>query len=79
MADPMISPLNGDFHGFPPTILLTGTRDLLLSNTVRTEQKLLQSGVPANLVVFEGMSHFQFTINDQIPEDRQLSRNWVRS
>ena len=21
MADPMISPLNGDFHGFPPTIL----------------------------------------------------------
>ncbi|HVE20948.1 MAG TPA: alpha/beta hydrolase [Acidocella sp.] len=71
MADPMISPLNGDFHGFPPTILLTGTRDLLLSNTVRTEQKLLQSGVPANLLVFEGMSHFQFTINDQIPEDRQ--------
>jgi hypothetical protein len=27
--------------------------------------------VPANLLVFEGMSHFQFTINDQIPEDRQ--------
>lgn len=71
MADPMISPLNGDFHGFPPTILTTGTRDLLLSNTVRTHQKLLQSGVQANLLVFEGMSHFQFTIDDLIPEDRQ--------
>jgi acetyl esterase/lipase len=71
MADPMISPLNGDFHGFPPTILLTGTRDLLLSNTVRTHQKLLQSGVQAELLVFEGMSHFQFTLSDLIPEDRE--------
>jgi monoterpene epsilon-lactone hydrolase len=43
LADPMLSPLNGDFHGFPPAILTTGTRDLLLSNTVRTHQKLLQS------------------------------------
>jgi len=71
MADPMISPLNGDFHGFPPAILATGTRDLMLSNTVRTHQKLLQSGVQANLLVFEGMSHAQFSIDDRIPEDRQ--------
>ncbi len=71
MADPMISPLNGDLHGFPPTILTTGTRDLLLSDTVRTHQKLLQSGVQANLRVFEGMSHNQFALDDRIPEDRQ--------
>jgi acetyl esterase/lipase len=71
MADPMISPLLGDFHGFPPTILATGTRDLMLSNTVRTQQKLLQSGVQAELLVFEGMSHAQFAIDDRIPEDRQ--------
>jgi acetyl esterase/lipase len=71
MADPMISPINGDLHGFPPTILTTGTRDLLLSNTVRTHQKLLQSGVEANLLVFEGMSHAQFTRDDRIPEDQQ--------
>ncbi|MDB5479398.1 MAG: Alpha/beta hydrolase fold-3 domain protein [Caulobacteraceae bacterium] len=71
MADPMISPLNGDFQGFPPTILTTGTRDLLLSDTVRTHQKLLQSGVQADLLVFEGMSHAQFTLDDRIPEDRQ--------
>jgi monoterpene epsilon-lactone hydrolase len=71
MADPMLSPINGDFHGFPPTILTTGTRDLLLSNTVRAHQKLLQSGVQANLLVLEGMSHAQFTLDDRIPEDRQ--------
>jgi monoterpene epsilon-lactone hydrolase len=71
LANPLLSPLNGDFHGFPPAILATGTRDLMLSNTVRTHQKLLQSGVQANLLVFEGMSHAQFSIDDRIPEDRQ--------
>jgi acetyl esterase/lipase len=71
MADPMISPLRGDLHGLPPTILTTGTRDLLLSDTVRTHQKLLQSAVEADLLVFEGMSHAQYTIDDRIAEDRQ--------
>ncbi len=71
MSDPMLSPLNGDFHGMPPAILATGTRDLMLSNTVRTHQKLLQSGDHADLLVFEGMSHAQFSLDDRIPEDRQ--------
>lgn len=71
MTDPMISPLNGDLHGFPPTILMSGTRDVLLSDTVRTHQKLLKSGVRAELLVFEAMSHAQFMFDDKIPEDRQ--------
>lgn len=70
LADPMISPLNGDLHGFPPTVLMSGTRDLLLSDTVRTHQKLLQSGVTAELLVFEAMSHAQYMFDDHIPEDR---------
>jgi monoterpene epsilon-lactone hydrolase len=74
LSDPLLSPLNGDFHGFPPAILATGTRDLMLSNTVRAHQKLLQSGVDANLLVFEGMSHVQYAIDDRIPEDRQAFR-----
>ncbi len=50
LADPLLSPVNGDMHGFPPTILTTGTRDLLLSNTVRVHRKLRNAGrggVPA--------------------------------
>ena len=35
LKDPMLSPVYGDMTGFPPTLLTTGTRDLLLSNTVR--------------------------------------------
>ena len=70
LADPMLSPVYGDLHGFPPAILTTGTRDLLLSNTVRTNQKLREAGVETRLQVFEGQSHAQFSRDDRIPEDR---------
>lgn len=68
LADPMLSPINGDMHGFPPTILSTGTRDLLLSNTVRTNTKLREAGVETRLQVFEGQSHAQFYRDDRVPE-----------
>jgi acetyl esterase/lipase len=60
VRDPLISPIFGDFTGFPPAILTTGTRDLFLSDTVRTHRKLRQSGVEAYLQVFEAQSHAQF-------------------
>ena len=68
LADPMLSPIYGDVRGFPPTILTTGTRDLLLANTVRMHRKLRQAGVEAALQVFEGQSHAQFYRDDRIPE-----------
>ena len=71
LADPMLSPINGDMSGFPPTILTTGTRDLLLSNTVRTHRKLRQAGVEASLQVYEAQSHAQFGRDDRIPEVKE--------
>jgi len=71
LKDPLISPIYGDMHGFPPAILTTGTRDLLLSNTVRTHRKLRRSGVEADLNVYEGESHAQFGRDDTIPETRE--------
>jgi epsilon-lactone hydrolase len=58
--DPLVSPLYGDFTGFPPAILTAGTRDLMLSDTVRVHRKLRQAAVPAVLQVFEAQSHGQF-------------------
>jgi acetyl esterase/lipase len=49
LKDPLISPIYGDFHGFPPVILTSGTRDLVLSDTVRVHRKLRQAGVEAYL------------------------------
>ncbi len=71
LADPMLSPLMGDFHGLPPAILTTGTRDLLLSNTVRAHRKLRQAGVEAALQVYEGQSHAYYFRDDTAPESKE--------
>lgn len=71
LKDPLLSPVYGDFNGFPPTILTTGTRDLLLSNTVRVHRKLRNAGVPATLQVFEGQSHAQFYRDINAPETKE--------
>src|SRR5436853_653476 len=59
LKDPQLSPVYGDYAGFPPSILTTGTRDLFLSNTVRVHRKMRAAGVEAELHVFEGQSHAQ--------------------
>jgi acetyl esterase/lipase len=71
LKDPLLSPVYGDMHGFPPAILTTGTRDLLLSNTVRVHRKLREAGVDAQLEVFEGLSHAQYQFDDRVPETKE--------
>jgi acetyl esterase/lipase len=71
LKDPLLSPIYGDIHGFPPAILTTGTRDLLLSNTVRVHRKLKDAGVEAELNVFEAMSHANYAADDTAPETHQ--------
>jgi acetyl esterase/lipase len=71
LKDPLLSPVYGDMHGFPPAILTTGTRDLLLSNTVRVHRKLREAGVEAVLQVFEGQSHAQYLRDVSAPETKE--------
>ena len=78
LKDPMLSPIYGDLKGFPPTILTSGTRDLFLSLTVRTHRKLRRAGVEAELQVFEGLSHAQYTINPDAPETREAFEEIAR-
>jgi len=66
--EPLLSPVYGDLSGFPPTILISGTRDLFLSNTVRVHQKLLKAGVTAELLVFEAGSHAEYLVAPDSPE-----------
>lgn len=71
LKDPLLSPVYGDYKGFPPAILTTGTRDLLLSNTVRVHRKLKDAGVEAELNVFEAMAHGGYSRDDTAPETHQ--------
>lgn len=63
-----VSPLYGSFEGFPPTFLLSGTRDMFLSDTVRVNRKLREVGVPTQLEVFEGISHAEYLVAYETPE-----------
>ena len=72
LTDPLISPVYGDFNGFPPTYLVSGTRDMFLSNTVRTHRKLRTAGVEADLNVYESLSHGEYLAVIDSPESQQV-------
>jgi epsilon-lactone hydrolase len=56
-TDPLLSPIYGDLSGLPPMMLMTSTRDQLLSQTVLTDVALRHAGVEVDLRVYEGMMH----------------------
>jgi acetyl esterase/lipase len=74
--DPLLSPVYADYSkGFPPTILTTGTRDLLLSSTVMLHRAMRRGGIDAHLHVWEAMTHAPFF---GAPEERELYAETVR-
>lgn len=68
--DPVLSPLFADLHGMPPTLLITSTCDILLSDTSTLQRALLRAGVDARLVVFEALPH-AFWYHFQLPETKE--------
>ena len=77
LKDPLISPLYGDFKGFPPTYLVSGTRDVWLSDTVRVQHKLLEAQVPTQLEVIEGLNHPGYIMAD-VPEVKEIYTHVAR-
>lgn len=71
LSHPYLSPLFGEFSGFPPTFLQSGTRDLFLSNAARMHRALRRASVDAELHIFEAMPHGEFQGNT--PEDHELA------
>ena len=57
LTNPFVSPLFGDFRGFPPTYVQVGENEILLSDATRLVERLKQAGVVAKLDVFENMWH----------------------
>ncbi len=74
LKEPALSPVYGDFSGFPPTMLVTGTRDLFLSLTVRVHREMKAAGVVADLNVYEGLSHVEYFIVPDAPESIEVYR-----
>lgn len=70
--DPMAFPIRSSelLSQFPPSLLISGTRDWAMSSVVRTHSELVRLGVEANLHVWEGMGH-AFIHRFDIPESRE--------
>lgn len=68
--DPVLSPVYADLKGFPPTLFITSTRDLLLSGTTILHRAFLRAGVDAQLVVFEALPH-AFWNDAHLPESKE--------
>jgi acetyl esterase/lipase len=69
--DPLVSPLDSPavLAKFPPTLLITGTRDFAYSGAIYTHEQLVKLGVDAELHVWEGLFH-GFFYNADVPESR---------
>jgi acetyl esterase/lipase len=73
-GEPPATALDGEIpKGYPPAFLLSGTRDMCLSQTVLLHRKLRNAGVDADLNVFEGMWHF-FWEDPDLPESREAMK-----
>jgi acetyl esterase/lipase len=58
---------------FPPTLLLSSTRDSALSNVLVTNVRMLQAGVDTQLLVLEGLGHGEFDTLPGTPEATQAA------
>lgn len=69
--DPMLTPLESAevLRKFPPTLVITGTRDFAMSGAIFTHSELTRLGVNAELHVWEGMFH-GFFYNPDVPESK---------
>ena len=57
LKDPFISPLYGDFSGFPPTYIQVGENEMLLSDSVLLHKRMIRANVQVRLDIFKGMWH----------------------
>ena len=55
---------------FPPSLLISATRDFALSSVVKTHSQLVRLGIDTDLHVWEGVDH-SFICNSSLPECRE--------
>lgn len=55
--NPYISPMFGDYWGFPPMLIQVGEVEMLLSDSIGVAHKAKQQGVRVRLHIYKGMFH----------------------
>ncbi len=57
LKDPFISPLFGEFEGFPPTYIQVGDNEVLLSDSTMLHKKMVKANVSVKMDTYKGMWH----------------------
>jgi monoterpene epsilon-lactone hydrolase len=71
--DPLVYPINSPklLAKFPPSLLITGSRDFAMSSLFQTQRELVKHGVEVELHVWDGVPHSFFT-NPDLPESKEV-------
>jgi monoterpene epsilon-lactone hydrolase len=79
LTDPLVSPIYGSFAGFPPTMIIAGSRDMFLSDAARSNQKLREANVETQLLILEGQRHGDYATSafnvDEAPPEVHFAWN----
>lgn len=70
VRNPYISPIFGEYNGFPPILMQVGSYEMLLSDTIEVAHKIKENGGKVRLSVYEGMFHVFQMSKLLIPESR---------
>ncbi len=74
LTNPLLSPLFGDYEGFPPMLIQVGSVEMLLSDSVLLAKKAKEAGVSVRLSIYDGMFHVFQMAPLSLPE---CKRAWV--
>jgi epsilon-lactone hydrolase len=71
--DPLVEPVHfpAVMARFPPSLLMSATRDVSLSSVVHTHSRLVALGVAADLHVWEGLGHGFLYDDADLPQARE--------
>lgn len=73
LATPRLSPLFADLRGLPPMLIQVGGEEILFDDSRRLADAAAAAGVPAQLVVYEGLWHVWQLFGGALPEaDRAI-------
>ncbi|MDO9620899.1 MAG: alpha/beta hydrolase fold domain-containing protein, partial [Moraxellaceae bacterium] len=67
-SHPLLSPLFADLSGLPPTLVQTGSEEILLSDSERLAERAAEIGWDLQLTVWQGLWHDFQLLGDLLPE-----------
>ncbi|MGN0504056.1 MAG: alpha/beta hydrolase [Ruminococcus sp.] len=76
--NPYISPVFGEFGGFPPMFFTVGGDEVLLSDTLTVCEKLQNAGIYAECEVKEGMFHTYTVFHRIVPEAKDSYKKLLK-